>query len=99
FLLDYSVVNSCSGQNGSPLRDCQTIAHLKMPQGANDSSSTLKEVLLHAVGKRRHRVVEKPGKCNGSIKDKTIQARPSSISSFTSTLRVSLTRFRILSIS
>src|SRR5258708_36602711 len=70
-----------------------------MPQRGNDSSSTLKEVLLHPVGKRRHRVVEKPAKCNGSIKDKTIQVRPSSISSFTSTLRLSLARFLILSIS
>src|SRR5260370_31410623 len=70
-----------------------------MPQRGNDSSSTLKEVLFHPVGKRRHRVVEKPAKCNGSIKDKTIQVRPSSISSFTSTLRLSLTRFRIVSIS
>jgi hypothetical protein len=32
-------------------RDYQTIAHLKMSQRGNDSFSTLKEMLLHQVGK------------------------------------------------
>ena len=64
-----------------------------MPQRGNHSSSALKEVLLYPVGKRRHRVVEKPAKCNRSIKDKTIQIRPSSISSFVDQAVIDLEQF------
>src|SRR5437763_12822586 len=70
-----------------------------MPQCWYDGPNPLKKELFHPVGIDRHRMVEKPAKCDGSIKDKTAQLRPSSIRSLTFTPRPSLARFRIFSIS
>src|SRR3981189_3639309 len=70
-----------------------------MPQCWNDGPNPLKEDLFHAVGVDRPGMVEKPAKCDGRIKDKTAQVRPSSIRSLTFTPRRRLALFRIFSTS